>query len=155
MNPAGREEHAVGIAGDRLRDLVVQGLPQGVEPPERALVSRQRPVAPAHAPPRVLDGDVEEHRERALAQRGPSLRVADGPSAEREHRRLRPFEQPSREGALALAESLFAELGEQLRNRAALVGLELHVDIDERALEQVRDPRAGARLAGAHEAGEG
>ena len=86
VDPGRRERDLVGVAHTRVRDLAVDRLALLVEPAEELSVLRQRPVAVLDAPPRLLDLDVHEHRQRAVPQRLPHALRQDGAAAEREHR---------------------------------------------------------------------
>ena len=73
VDAAGGEDGAVEIGRACVRRLVVERPPLVVERPERRLVLRQRPVAARDSAPRLLDVDLDQDRERPLAQRLPDL----------------------------------------------------------------------------------
>src|SRR2546430_5555504 len=150
----GRDGHATGGEHDVVRivrpavgDLLVERLPALVELPEPRFVLRERPVAAAHALPRSLDVDLDQHGCRPLTQRFADRLCLNGAAAEGDHAR-RHRQRPERGPLLELAEGASLE---QLRNRP-LPRLDLCVHIEKRTVQQRRNLPAERRLAGAHEA---
>ena len=87
MDARGREHDVVEVAGPRVGDRLVHGQPLVVEGEKALLVARERPVAHRRALPGDRGVDLDQDRERALAQPCPGRVRAQRAAAEREHRR--------------------------------------------------------------------
>ena len=154
---ARRGEHdVVGVARARVGDLVVERHALLVAPAKLRLVLRERPVAVAHALPRGVDVDLEEHVEREVGQRRARERRLDDSAAGGDHRPVAvPQQQLLHEDLrLECAEAVLAVLCEELGDRRAELLLDHLVEVEERPVEAPRHLAADRRLAGSHEADE-
>ena len=150
VDAAGDEHAAVEVPDAGVGGVVVERPPLVVERPECGLVLRERPVAAANPPPRLLRLDLDEHRQRALPQRLPDLVGPDRTAAERDHGGRARREGVARVLRLAQPECRLAAGLEDPRDR--LLALDLGVDVDERPPELRGELLAEGRLARAHEA---
>ena len=144
------EHDPVDVAGARVGGVVVERAPLLVQRAERRLVLRERPIASADAPPRLLRVDLDQDRHGALPQRRADLVGTDGAAAQGDHGRRARREGVDRVLGLAQAERRLAARLEDARDR--LLPGDLTVDVDERASEPRRELLAEGRLARAHEA---
>jgi hypothetical protein len=155
VDAGGGEHDVVRVAAAGIGGLGVERLPLLVQRSEARLVDRERPVARRDALPGVVDLDVEEDGQRmppeALAHAQRRRRSA----AEDDHGRNGIGERLDRQLLLVLAKGGLAPFGEDLRDRRVELGLELAVEVHERAVEPRRHLRADGGLAGAHETDQG
>jgi hypothetical protein len=153
-DPGGGEHDVFGVLGGHVRDFAVERLALVVERAELPLVARERPAAPANPPPRRVRVDVEEDRQRMLAERAADPGRLDRAAPEGQHSRALVLQRRECRLRLEDAELDLAALLEQLRDRLSGCALELPVEVDEPAAEPRRDLRAERRLARAHESDE-
>ena len=150
VDAAGDEHAAVEVPDAGVGGVVVERPPLVVERPECSLVLRERPVAAANPPPRLLRLDLDEHRQRALPQRLADLVGPDRTAAQRDHGGRARSEGVARVLRLAQPERRLAAGLEDPRDR--LLALDLGVDVDERPPELRGELLAEGRLARTHEA---
>jgi hypothetical protein len=154
VDPRRREDDPVGVVRDRVGDLAVERLALAVEPAEEVLVLRERPIGLARAFPGRVDVDVDEHRERPLAQRRPHLLRLHRAAAERDDRGRRLAEGLARERRLGDPELHLAALREERSDRDLRTPLQQPVGVDRAPSDPRRHLLGERRLPGAHEADE-
>jgi len=154
LDAARGQDDVFDVPRDGVGRLGVERPPALEQRAEARLVARERPPLPPGSRPRDSWVDVDQHRQRALAQRAPDRGRLDGPATECEHCRPLVAQRRQRRLGLEHAELRLAPLLEQLRHRLAQRALELAVEVDEPPAEPVCHLDAERRLARAHEADE-
>ena len=152
VDAAGGEHDAVQVVCLRHCDLLVHAPAGLVEDAELAIVPGERAPRLADALPRSVDVDVDQHGE-VTGELGARRRRQHGAAPERDHRRLGAAQHLRRGALLGLAEHRLAMREHHLDARPRL-GLDLAVEIDERAAQPRSHLLAEGRLARAHEANE-
>jgi hypothetical protein len=135
---------------------VVEAAPGLVEVGEPARLGGQRPVAGRllDPPPGRLRRDVEQHRERAVAQPLADQRRGDRAAAERDHD-TGLVQEPHDHPLLERPELGLAVVGEDRLDRLARVALDRGVGVDRPPPEPFRQGHGGGGLPRAHEADQG